>query len=784
MGWRLHGTFLSLALGFTAGWFAWSSPPTLGQAASVNPPTAPQPDAAARYHQDIQPTLDTYCYDCHGDGTHKGDLALDSFSTIESMQKNREMWHRIREHISFKLMPPPDKDQPDDATRRKLIAWIDAAVFPVDPAHPDPGHVTLHRLNREEYRNTIHDLLGVDVAVESILPPDDSGYGFDNIGDVLTLSPAHLERYLTAARQALEAAVHPEPMPVPKLKLRGQDLEGPGYKSEEGRMLAEVGEAFTNRYFAAGRYRVVLTASGTMGGGIAPKAEFRLDGELLKSWDVPNRLDAPGKFEIEIKIAENGKHRIGLNFPNDFWDEKLPDPAQRDRNLMVNRLSIEGPLDGPPPPRPESHRRIYGERSSSMDDRTYALQVLTRFARNAFRRPVRPGEVERYLGLLKVAESQHQGVDQGIRLALEAMLVSPSFLFREEAPVGKASDGRIQIDDFALASRLSYFLWSSMPDEALLARAERGELRAHLDEEVTRMIVSEKSRRFISNFGGQWLQLRNLTSVTPDDKRFPAYNQAMGNDMRQETELLLQDVLQRNLPVTTLLDADYTFLNQRLANYYGIPGVSGGDFQKVSLAATPRRGLLGQGAVLTVTSYPTRTSPVLRGKYVLENLLDTPPPPPPPNVPQLQANGNHGTSLREQMELHRKDPACATCHSLMDPIGFGLEQFDAVGGFRDRENGKPIDTSGRLADGSNFSGPTELRELLVHQHREDFHRALATKLLTYALGRGLEWYDRPAIDAIVAKAAQNDGHFQTFIRAVVESVPFQYRRASASTAGR
>ncbi|BCU77284.1 DUF1592 domain-containing protein [Luteolibacter sp. LG18] len=776
---RISGSILSLGLGLAGGWLAWPVTRASGEPVASVPAAKPAVDQTARYKKEIEPLLVTYCYDCHGDGSHKGELAIDSFKDIAAMQGNREVWKRIREHIGYKLMPPADEDQPDDKERKQLLSWIDDAVFPVDPARPDPGRIPLRRLNREEYRNTIQDLLGVEVAVENVLPPDDSGYGFDNIGDVLTLSPVHIERYLAAARQALDKAVHPDPMPRPERKIAGATMDGPGLRSEDGHYLWKAGEATCHPYFTAGRYKLKVVAAGTWGGNDPPKMELRLDGNLVSTWDVKNPMDSPKWYTAEVKIEAKGEHRIGVTFPNDFWDESIKDPARRDRNLMVNRVEIEGPLDGPLPPKPETHRAIYGERRSGEDDKAYALGVLSKFARHAFRRSPHPGEVERYLRFVDVAGSQGQGIEHGIRLALEAMLVSPSFLFREE-PVqgGGRADKIVQLGEHALASRLSYFLWSSMPDDRLLDLADAGQLRKHLDEEITRMIGSPKSERFISNFGGQWLQLRNLASASPDEKRFPNYNRAIGRDMRKETELFLSDTLHSNQPITTLLDADYSFLNGNLARFYGIPGVDGKEFRKVSLAGTPRRGLMGQGAVLIVTSYPTRTSPVLRGKYVLQNLLDLTPPPPPPNIPQLGGNHGQNLTLREQMEIHRKDPSCANCHALMDPIGFAYEQYDAVGSFRNDDRGNPINTAGKLSDGTAFTTVDELRALILTKHGGEFQRALASKLLTYALGRGTDWYDRPAIDAITAKAAKDNGRFQTFIRAVIDSVPFQYRRSS------
>lgn len=784
---------ITLGLGAGAGWFALSKrAPQNTRIESKNPATpaaqiVPSADLAATYDKEIRPVLTKYCFECHGDGTKKGELALDEFPSIASMQEHRDVWKRIRDHLEYRLMPPPDEAQPSDEARKKMLAWIDEAVFPVDPAHPDPGRIAMRRMNREEYRNTIRDLLGVDIAVESILPPDDSGYGFDNIGDVLTLSPVHIERYLSAARQALDLAVHPDPMPRPYRKTKGSDLDGPGYRSDEGHFLWKSGEAVTYpEFYSPGRYKILVTAGGTYGAEEAPKMELRLDDAPLETWEVKNRQEDPAMFVREIRIEKAGKHKIGINFPNDYYDANYPDSTKRDRNLMVNSVAVEGPLDGPLPPKPKTHRQIYGERGEGVSDHDYAYGVISRFTHRAFRRPVKPEEIERYLVFLKVAESQKQPAEYGIRLALETILVSPSFLFREEpVKTGEEADGIVAIDEHALASRLAYFLWSSTPDDLLLDLADAGLLRQNLDEEISRMVASEKSKRFISNFGGQWLQLRNLAATSRDEKRFPNFKGVLATDMRKETELLLEEVMDQNLPAITLLSADFTFLNERLAQYYGIKGVSGQEFRRVPLGDTPRRGILGHGSVLTVTSLPTRTSPVLRGKYVLENLLDISPPPPPPNIPQLSAQNKNGDrlSLREQMERHRNDPACSTCHALMDPIGFGMENFDAVGGFREKENDKPINSSGELADGGKFNGVGELRELLISKHDEDYHRALATKLLTYALGRGLEWYDRPAIDAIVSKTKADGGRFQTLIRAVIDSVPFQYRRASSETAG-
>lgn len=740
---------------------------------------------AGQWDKEIHPLVENYCFSCHGDGSHKGDLAIDKYPAIADMQQHREVWKRVRDHLKNQLMPPLDEDQPTADERKKILAWIEAAVFPVDPAHPDPGRVTLRRLNRVEYQNTLRDLLGVKVNVMDLIPPDDSGYGFDNIGDVLTLSPAHLERYLEAARVALDKAVVPGKMPPPEERIPGRELDGNGHRSEEGHYLFKQGEAKTTyKPLRPGTYRVTVKAGGTPGGDGPPLAELHLDGKTLHEWKVDARMERPQEYTHEFRIEGDKPVEIGVAFTNDFYDEKNPDPKKRDRNLMVNSLTITGPLDGPPLAKPQSHQRIYVKREPGEKDEAYALRVLNGFARRAFRRPGQEGEVRRYLQLVGMALKQGEGVEEGIRLALEAMLVSPAFLYREEPqPEPDKADKIHQIDEHALATRLSYFFWSTMPDQRLMELASKGELRKNLDAEIDRMLEDERSDEFVSNFTGQWLRLRDVPSSMPGKQAFPNFDQRLRNFMRRETEMFFEEIIRQNLPMATLLDADFTFLNEPLAQHYGVPGVQGDKFRKVAVTNSHRRGILGQGSFQLLTSYPLRTSPVLRGKYVLENLLDTAPPPPPPNVPELQPPSRHGDqrSLREQMEKHREDPGCASCHKMMDPIGFGLENFDASGAWRDQERGKPIDASGELADGRKFNGVDELRKYLVQDHRADFHRAVATKLLTYALGRGLDWYDKPAIDKVVSDTEAASGSSRAMLKAVVKSVPFQYRRGDGGT---
>lgn len=736
---------------------------------------------AETYQKEILPIFQTYCYDCHGDGSKKGELAMDFYKDIDAMIADRDVWKRIRDHIDFRLMPPPDEDAPDDVDRNKLLSWIDSAVFPVDPNNPDPGHVTLRRFNKVEYRNTIRDLLGVTVNVDEILPADDSGYGFDNIGDVLTLSPVHLERYLEAARVALDQAIDLGPLRLPQRVVSGQEFKGNGTRNREGFFFFANAEAVREFKLPPGRYKFMVRAGAEATGKEAAKMVLRLNGADTHTWEVKNHRSKLETFETEVRIEgkEKGNTRVAIAFTNDFYDEKHPDPKERDRNLLLRQVIVEGPLDGPMAPRPETHRRIYGERANGLTDDAYMVEVLNRFARRAFRRPAEPGEIERYLAFNRIAKSHGKPVEEAIRNALEAMLISPTFLFREEPGIGATKGGRQLISEHALASRLSYFLWSTMPDPELMKLSSAGKLRENLPQQIERMLADKKSEAFTSNFAGQWLQLRNLSGTFPNRYMFRSYyDDRLAPLMRRETEMLFANILEENLPVDTLLTADYTFINDKLATHYGIADVEGSQFRKVSLKDTPRRGIFGHGSFLTLTSYPNRTSPVLRGQYILENILHTPAPPPPPNIPQLTGagGGKKKMSLREQMERHRDDPSCASCHALMDPIGFGLENFDAVGRWRDKEGGNPVDASGTLVTGQSFAGPQDLMKIISSDNRSAFHKALAEKLLTYALGRGVDWYDRPAVKDIVTKTDASDGRFVQLIQAVVTSVPFQFRR--------
>lgn len=755
---------------------------TLGFMGLTHAEPVPRATLEKRWKTEFFPILENYCYDCHGEGIKKGELDFDDFQDIEAMIADRERWKRIRGHIDQQLMPPLDEDQPSRADRDTMVRWIDDAIFPVDPENPDPGRVTLRRLNRIEYENTMSDLLGMEVHVKELLPPDDSGYGFDNIGDVLTLSPLHLERFLEAARVSLDKAVQLGPMPYPQRRIPGKALTGHnGRPSGDHLHLHTTSEGTVKHHFKrAGKYKITVRAGGSKGGDEWPNMLLKLGGHMQANWEVDAGYGEPKGFSKVVTIDKPQELAIAVAFTNDFWDPKLP--KNRDRNLMIQDVVVEGPLEGPRQAKPKSHQLIYGQRAEGLTDEQYATQVFKRFARRAFRRPPEPGEAERYLHFVKIAKEQHQDVEMGIRQGLEAMLVSPAFLFREEPQPEPDNAERIHtINEHTLASRLSYFLWSTMPDAELMKLADEGKLRANLEAQVNRMLDHRKSQEMVEHFTGQWLQLRNLTSRTLARNEFPNFRRQIRFAFARETRHLFAYLIKHDRPLTELLTADYTFVNEELAKHYGIPGVKTDHIRhhvKVSLEGTPRRGLLGHASFHMITSHPMRTSPVLRGKYVLENLLNQEPPPPPPNIEQIDPTSaeNKGKTLREQMELHRQKPDCASCHNLMDPIGFGLENFNADGSYRTEADGKPVDASGTLASGRSFVGADQLRQILIEDHKADFHRAVATKMLTYAIGRGVDWYDKPAIDRIVKETEAAGGGTRDIIHAIIRSVPFQKRR--------
>ena len=717
-------------------------------------------DPAGQWQREIIPILENYCYDCHADGAKKGDFSLEAFASIAAMQSRRDIWKRVRENLAYELMPPIDKDQPSPNERRKLIDWVDAAVFPVDPLHPDPGRITLRRLNRFEYQNTLRDLIGVKPNTNLLLP-DDSGYGFDNIADVLTLSPTHLEAYLNTASLALDTVYGESSSQKKSIEL--SSLKG-----------AQAFESGTLNIFAAGvhaktlaekegKYTAVFRLSGTQAGDQPVKAKISI-GDQTRQVIVDKT--SPVEFSISGDVKDS-QRTLSVEFLNDFWDEA----TKADRNLIVHSITLEGPV----PKNTQANALLFPPRKKDSTDAQYIAAVLRSFLSHAFRRPATEAEITRYAELVARERSKNQSVELAMRPAFEAAMISPQFLFRElHAVYSLEKPGTIvAVPELSLASRMSYFLWSSTPDNATLSLAANEQLRRGLDSEIDRMIRDPKTLALIDRFFAQWLQFDDVSFISIDDKIYPSFKGNLRANLVAETRSFCIDLWENNLPVTRLIDANYTFVNEALAKHYNIPNVSGTEFRKVAMSDPERTGILTHGSILALTSNPNRTSPVKRGKWVLETLLDAAPPPPPPNVPSLAPphKGVTSANLRAQLELHRKDPACASCHKLMDGIGFSFEAYD-VDGSR-RAAGPGLDTKGILSTGEMVDSPAALAKLLSGKRLSEFHRAFAVKLLTFALGRGLEYYDKPAIDQIVAQAAKSNYSLHSYLHATINSFPFQ-----------
>lgn len=746
--------------------------------------------AQVELHSKVLPVLNQHCWDCHGDGATKGDVSLEGFTNVTAIVQDRKLWERVLHNIETGEMPPKKRKPLATEEKQVVTAWLDQVLFPVDPDRPDPGRVTLRRLNRSEYNNTIRDLVGVSFHPAEDFPEDDVGYGFDNIGDVLTLPPLLLEKYVEAAEEILAEAIVDGPRPppsrlIPAVKFSGGNDAGPV------RGLASNGDLeATVPLPHAGKYRVAVKAHGDQAGDEKVKMGVRVDDREVRIFEVPARSREPGVYEAEVEIAAPGDHRLTVSFLNDFYEEKWVEKEREggrppkkekvtaDRNFWLHSATVTGPLEVELP-LPESHVRIFAARKPGQKEEASARAVVGEFARRAWRRPVTPAEVDRLLKLFQEARKQGDNFEASVKHTLTAVLVSPHFLFRGELQPEPDNPKSVHpVNEYALASRLSYFLWSSMPDDELFDLAGRGKLRKNLEPQVRRMLADPKARALTDNFAGQWLQLRTLAILEPDRGKFPAFDNALRRDLRTETEKFFEAIIAGNRPVMEFLLADYTFVNERLARHYGLTNVpvQGDDFVKVSLAGTPRQGLLTQGSILTLTSNPTRTSPVKRGKWVLENLLSTPPPPPPPNVPELEAGEKLTGTLRQRLVKHRENAMCASCHERMDPIGFALEHFDGIGAYRDTDGGEAVETDGQLSSGEAFRDHRELNQLLATAKRDDFYRCLTEKLLTYSLGRGLEYYDKPTVQGIVKQLQSGEGRFSDLVLGVVRSPAFQMRR--------
>jgi mono/diheme cytochrome c family protein len=739
----------------------------------------------------VIPFVTKYCNGCHNTDDNSGGITLDVFQSAAHAKKDRKTWEAVERVLSEGTMPPKKRKlQPDAAERTAVAGYLSGTLLKVNCVGPkDPGRVTMRRLNRSEYNNTIRDLCGItDFQPADEFPSDDVGYGFDNIGDVLSVQPILIEKYMAAADKILERAL-PKMTPVQSSKqvFRPQNLNVTprGAKFRENNkdkiIFSSEGAASQEKlnFPADGEYTFRVRAWGNKVGDAPAKMAIRVDGKDLKSFEVTAPEERPGIYDYRVQVPL-GEKRVAVVFLNPFEDTK----TKEYRNLGIELLEIEGPHGKVAPPLGPAAKRILVARpkweGSTAEERKQAAEkTIATFARRAFRRPPTADELTRLNKLYALAESQGDPFEIAVRLPLKAILVSPQFLFRPEDDPKLPNQSRT-ISEFELATRLSYFLWSSMPDDELLALAEKGELRKPgvLASQVTRMLKDPKSHSLTTDFAGQWLMLRSVASVSPDTATYPSWDDKLKSSMIRETEMFFAHIVKNDRPVTEFLDANYTFLDERLAKHYGIKGVYGDRFREVKLPDTRRGGILTHASVLTVTSNPTRTSPVKRGKWVLENLLATPPPPAPPNVPELEKTELKGT-LRQQMEQHRVSPSCAACHAKLDPLGFGLENFDGIGRWRDAENQVKIDTSGELPGGLKFDGPAELRKILLSKS-DQFRLCFAEKLLTFALGRGLEYYDKCVLDDLAAKLKAGGDKFSALVMAIVECEPFQQRKGKRS----
>jgi mono/diheme cytochrome c family protein len=741
--------------------------------------TASKPPTVAAFTAATKELFDDTCSECHNPTDLSGGFDVNVYRSVETLATDRDRWETILAKLKSREMPPDDAViQPSDEQINSLVKLLEKEFDRADAAmKPDPGRVTARRLNRAEYTNTIRDLLAVDFRADRNFPTDDSGEGFDNIGDVLTVSPVLMEKYLAAAGRIAERAIATGSLPKPievEYSLRFKNLRRIDPSNVEA----------THRFDFDADYELKIGLPGQRAKDAAPVTlGLWVDGKLVQTARVETKPSGLVYFNpfseerLRVPIAE-GDHTLRLGFIDDPFVKTLAqDEIYKDSvNKWIGAVTVIGPFasTGEKPSRKKILVCDPATGPRCVD------RILATLARRAYRRPVTGAEVAALRKFVDMAVADGQSLEQGIGLAIQAMLVSPHFLFHIERDLYPNDPGRMhRISDVELASRLSYFLWNSMPDEELLSLAERRRLSvpAVLDAQVTRMLADPRSAAMAENFAGQWLEIRNLDTIKPDPQKFPAWTPELRDAMKTETRMFFDTILRENRPIGEFIDARYTFLNELLAKHYGIEGVSGPEFRRVDLTTAERGGVLTHGSVLAVSSYPTRTSVVIRGKYILQNILGAPPPPPPADVPALdeQAVGTTA-SLRKQMETHRTNAICASCHARMDPLGFALENYDAIGKWRTMDGDFPVDSTGVLPGGKKFSNSAEMRQILSERVPE-LTRTLTEKLLIYSLGRGLQRYDRPTVNGITKKVAGSGYGFQTLVQEVVRSLPFQSRRA-------
>ena len=729
----------------------------------------------------VKPLLTKSCSPCHNETNASGSVNIAPFTVASSLGEYREDWERIVKKIRSGEMPPKGFPRPGQGQIDQLLGYVQAEFEKADAkVLPDPGRVTARRLNRTEYTNTIRDLLQVDFRADQDFPTDDSGHGFDNIGDVLTISPLLMEKYLNAAEKISARALGMDPLPKKPIEF---ELHSKDKKIRRvGPSLIEA----THRVDWDAEYNIEIGLPGERVNGKPVLLGFWMDGKLLHTQMIETKPSGlvyfnPYSAEQFRLFLPAGEHQFRAGFIDDEFVKTLEsaDLYKDKKNKFLNMIKLVGPYASKLEPASRKAVLVCDPASGQ----ACLDRILGGLARRAWRRPVTAAEVKSLSRFVALARGEGQSAEQGLQVAMTAMLVSPHFLFRIERDLYPKDPTKAHaIAPLELASRLSYFLWSSMPDETLMRLAEQDKLKdpVVLNGQVKRMLADARSAALAANFAGQWLETRNLKSVKPDPKKFPEWNPELRDAMQEETRLFFENVLRENLSIATFLNAKFTFLNETLAKHYGMDGVKGPEFRRVELTGGQRGGILTQASVLTVSSYPTRTSPVIRGKYILQNVFGAPPPPPPPDVPTLDEDAVGSTgSLRQQLEKHRSNAMCASCHNRMDTLGFALENYDGTGKWRDLDGKFAIEPAGTLPNGKSFKDPAELRTVLAGDIQE-FSHSLIEKMLTYALGRGLERYDRRTVDTIQAKLVADENRFQTMIYEVVRSLPFQTKRAEFS----
>ena len=731
--------------------------------------------------------LNQYCVRCHNEGTRSGGLALDQVD-VDRVAENRELWEKVVWKVRIGAMPKVPSPKPNAAMLDRFLTSLETALDRAAEAAPVAGRPTLHRLNRLEYVNAVRDLLGLEIEGDALLPADVASYGFDNNEDALSLTPAILDRYMIAATK-ISRVVIGDPTIPPGLDIYSirQSVGQSQRMSEDLPFGTKGGTVVRHTFPVDGEYELQVGLKG--GAAFTPgEAVFTVDRERVGSWPLDSRRrdadgpsqsqDGPLSVRVEMKA---GTRTLGaaLLRTGAGYGEGLKMSRGGGGGGGIDYIAVAGPYDGRVPEDSESRRRIFVcTPADPTEEEGCAEQILFALARRAFGRPVSRTDVE---PLMRFYDTGRSGgdFDAGIQAAIERLLISPQFLFRvERAPVDAAPGMVFEVSDLELASRLSFFLWSGVPDDELLDLAERGELTdpAVLAQQVRRMLGDDRAAALANNFAGQWLRTRDTRTKTPDPRLFRGYNENLKEAMTLETEMFLESQLSEDRSVLNLLSADHTYLNEQLARHYGIAGVYGSHMRRVTLTDQRRFGILGKASVLMVTSHSHRTSPVLRGKWVMESLLGAPPPPPPPNVPPFpESNVEVPSTVRERMEQHRRNPVCASCHSAIDPFGFALENFDVTGKWRDTDANAPVDASATMLDGTPVEGPIELRDAVL-ANGDLFATVFTEKLLTYALGRSVEYYDRPAVRKIVRQAAVDDYRWSAIIMGIVQSAPFRTNR--------